>query len=75
MGGNEESGAEGDRTLNLSIANAALSQLSYRPLVQPVRFKITSPESERKALVFLLGFCLNVRIDRSSRRKSTPAFW
>ncbi len=24
-------GAEGDRTLNLSIANAALSQLSYRP--------------------------------------------
>ena len=25
------SGAEGDRTLNLSIANAALSQLSYRP--------------------------------------------
>ncbi len=26
-----KSGAEGDRTLNLSIANAALSQLSYRP--------------------------------------------
>ena len=26
-----QSGAEGDRTLNLSIANAALSQLSYRP--------------------------------------------
>ena len=26
-----ESGAEGDRTLNLSIANAALSQLSYGP--------------------------------------------
>ena len=26
------SGAEGDRTLNLSIANAALSQLSYRPI-------------------------------------------
>ena len=25
------SGAEGDRTLNLRIANAALSQLSYRP--------------------------------------------
>jgi hypothetical protein len=25
------SGAEGDRTLNLCIANAALSQLSYRP--------------------------------------------
>ena len=24
-------GAEGDRTLNLCIANAALSQLSYRP--------------------------------------------
>ena len=24
-------GAEGDRTLNLRIANAALSQLSYRP--------------------------------------------
>ena len=24
-------GAEGDRTLNLSIANAALSQLSYGP--------------------------------------------
>ncbi len=28
---NTYSGAEGDRTLNLSIANAALSQLSYRP--------------------------------------------
>lgn len=27
------SGAEGDRTLNLSIANAALSQLSYRPYI------------------------------------------
>src|SRR5271157_44045 len=27
----QASGAEGDRTLNLSIANAALSQLSYRP--------------------------------------------
>ena len=27
------SGAEGDRTPNLSIANAALSQLSYGPLV------------------------------------------
>jgi hypothetical protein len=26
-----KSGAEGDRTLNLSIANAALSQLSYGP--------------------------------------------
>ena len=26
------SGAEGDRTLNLRIANAALSQLSYRPI-------------------------------------------
>ena len=25
-------GAEGDRTLNLRIANAALSQLSYRPI-------------------------------------------
>ena len=25
------SGAEGDRTLNLRIANATLSQLSYRP--------------------------------------------
>ena len=27
----EANGAEGDRTLNLRIANAALSQLSYRP--------------------------------------------
>jgi hypothetical protein len=26
-----KSGAEGDRTPNLSIANAALSQLSYGP--------------------------------------------
>ncbi len=26
------SGAEGDRTPNLSIANAALSQLSYGPI-------------------------------------------
>ena len=28
----EINGAEGDRTLNLRIANAALSQLSYRPI-------------------------------------------
>ena len=28
----EANGAEGDRTLNLRIANAALSQLSYRPI-------------------------------------------
>ena len=28
----ETNGAEGDRTLNLRIANAALSQLSYRPI-------------------------------------------
>jgi hypothetical protein len=27
----ENNGAEGARTLNLRIANAALSQLSYRP--------------------------------------------
>ena len=27
----DESGADGDRTRNLSIANAALSQLSYGP--------------------------------------------
>ena len=28
---NHQSGAEGSRTLDLCIANAALSQLSYRP--------------------------------------------
>ena len=28
----EKSGAEGDRTPNLCIANAALSQLSYGPV-------------------------------------------
>jgi hypothetical protein len=31
----EESGAEGSRTLDLCIANAALSQLSYRPMFAP----------------------------------------
>ena len=29
--GGVENGAEGDRTLDLRIANATLSQLSYRP--------------------------------------------
>ena len=27
-----KSGAEGDRTLDLNVANVALSQLSYRPM-------------------------------------------
>jgi hypothetical protein len=31
MGPRMDGGAEGDRTLDLCIANAALSQLSYRP--------------------------------------------
>ncbi len=30
-------GAEGDRTLDLCIANAALSQLSYRPMCDVLR--------------------------------------
>ena len=30
-------GAEGDRTLDLCIANAALSQLSYRPVFRRIR--------------------------------------
>ena len=30
----QESGAKGSRTLDLCIANAALSQLSYRPMVR-----------------------------------------
>jgi hypothetical protein len=32
----EYGGAEGDRTLDLCIANAALSQLSYRPSISAV---------------------------------------
>jgi hypothetical protein len=31
VGPGEDGGAEGDRTLDLRIANATLSQLSYRP--------------------------------------------
>ena len=31
VGNDPSGGAEGDRTLDLGIANAALSQLSYRP--------------------------------------------
>jgi hypothetical protein len=40
-------GAEGDRTLNLRIANAALSQLSYRPIWITV-FKLPSMRDQRK---------------------------
>jgi hypothetical protein len=40
-------GAEGDRTLNLRIANAALSQLSYRPILL-TGFKVPSRCDERK---------------------------
>ena len=40
-----QSGAEGNRTLNLCIANAALSQLSYRP---SVKFRISGPAFEGK---------------------------
>jgi hypothetical protein len=35
---NSGCGAEGDRTLDLRIANATLSQLSYRPMLQGARF-------------------------------------
>ena len=43
----EANGAEGDRTLNLRIANAALSQLSYRPSWFDY-FKVPSECRERK---------------------------
>jgi hypothetical protein len=43
----EANGAEGDRTLNLRIANAALSQLSYRPSWF-IHFKVPSRCLERK---------------------------
>lgn len=42
------SGAEGDRTLNLSIANAALSQLSYRPELTGTKIKIPADGLEGK---------------------------
>ena len=42
------SGAEGDRTLNLRIANAALSQLSYRPIEVPRRL-LAYPPGRAKA--------------------------
>lgn len=35
-----KNGAEGDRTLNLCIANAALSQLSYGPVASPRMYPI-----------------------------------
>jgi hypothetical protein len=40
-------GAEGDRTLNLRIANAALSQLSYRPN-RITEIKVHCRQLERK---------------------------
>ena len=43
----EANGAEGDRTLNLRIANAALSQLSYRP-IWITELKVPSRCAERK---------------------------
>src|SRR5207248_10095820 len=41
-------GAEGARTLNLRIANAALSQLSYRPIESGDLPSVTSEFAERK---------------------------
>ena len=35
-------GPEGDRTLDLRVANAALSQLSHGPLAAGISFKKTS---------------------------------
>jgi hypothetical protein len=35
-------GAEGDRTLDLRIANATLSQLSYRPTIEAAKSSIRS---------------------------------
>jgi hypothetical protein len=35
-------GAEGDRTLDLRIANATLSQLSYRPTIEAAQSSIRS---------------------------------
>jgi hypothetical protein len=37
------SGAEGDRTLNLRIANAMLSQLSYRPSCWNTKTNFSTP--------------------------------
>jgi hypothetical protein len=39
--GGEIGGAEGDRTLDLRIANATLSQLSYRPTTRAAILAIT----------------------------------
>ncbi len=43
----DANGAEGDRTLNLRIANAALSQLSYRP-IKVIDLKVPSRIAKRK---------------------------
>ena len=37
-----KNGADGDRTHNLCIANAALSQLSYSPVASPIVYLIAS---------------------------------
>ncbi len=45
-GSNMHGGAEGDRTLDLRIANATLSQLSYRPMQSGKSMKPDAKESD-----------------------------
>ena len=42
-------GAEGDRTLDLRIANATLSQLSYRPMRPPREITLAENGNHRPA--------------------------
>jgi hypothetical protein len=46
-------GAEGDRTLDLRIANATLSQLSYRPIEGGILASVSSLVSELSRIVRL----------------------
>jgi hypothetical protein len=55
--GRADGGAEGDRTLDLRIANATLSQLSYRPTDShgSPAAKVAGVPKERAILAFVPG--------------------
>ena len=77
-----QNGADGDRTRNLSIANAALSQLSYGPKKGDQEPEVrktkqidgfTTPAATPGKRFSTARLRLAVKFERQLRSKSTPA--
>ena len=73
IGSEEIGGAEGDRTLDLRIANATLSQLSYRPTTRAAILAMRMGNVQRALLLVPQVMALQGQCGRGSCRHKSHA--